>query len=304
MTLPPAGPHGGDALRIAAAAGLDASQVLDLSASLNPFAPDPSAIIAKHLGALHHYPDASNATEQMAQAVGVPADRLVLTNGGAEAIALVANLLERGSVRDPDFSLYRRHLTHVDPAAGRWRSNPSSPLGSLAAVDETAEVWDEAFYPIATGTWTRGDSHSWRLGSLTKLWSCPGLRLGYLLAPTATLAGIIRDRQPRWSVNGMALAALPDFLSETDLFGWHCAMADLRTEFVVALQELGLDVQPSTANWVLLHEAGDLRYRLIERGIVVRDCSSFGMPTTVRVALPNPTNLDRVLSAIAESLHS
>jgi histidinol-phosphate/aromatic aminotransferase/cobyric acid decarboxylase-like protein len=293
------GPHGGDARRVAHKLGLDPADVIDLSASLNPFAPDPTDIISRHLAALRDYPDATAATEQFADAIGVSRERLVLTNGGAEAIALVATHLVKGSVVEPEFSLYRRHLATVDQHAGRWRSNPASPLGTLAAPEEHAEVWDEAFYPLATGEWTRGDNTSWRLGSLTKLWSCPGLRLGYAIAPDAESADVIRALQPRWSVNGLALTAMSDFLAVTDLPGWATSIASLRTAFANELQRLGLHVDPSTANWVLVHHAAHLRAPLAKLGIVIRDCSSFGMPTTVRIALPKPGEVERVLSSIA-----
>ena len=58
--------------------------------------------------------------------------RLLLTNGGAEAIALVAAELGPGWVDEPDFSLYRRHLPAIDPDGPRWRSNPHNPTGRLA----------------------------------------------------------------------------------------------------------------------------------------------------------------------------
>jgi histidinol-phosphate/aromatic aminotransferase/cobyric acid decarboxylase-like protein len=292
------GPHGGDARRVAWQLGLDHADVIDLSASLNPFAPEPTEIISRHLSALRDYPDATAATEHLADAIGVSRDRLLLTNGGAEAIALVAAHLGKGSVVEPEFSLYRRHLATVDQHAGRWRSNPASPLGTLAAPDEHADVWDEAFYPLATGEWTRRDDTSWRLGSLTKLWSCPGLRLGYVITPDVERAEVIRTLQPRWSVNGLALAAMQDFLAATDLPGWARSIAALRTSFTSELERLGLHVNPSTANWVLVHDAAHLRMPLAKAGIVIRDCSSFGMPTTVRIALPKPHDVDRVLSSI------
>ncbi len=296
------GPHGGDARRVARQLGLDPADVIDLSASLNPFAPDPSEIIGRHLSALHEYPDATAATETLADAIAVPHERLVLTNGGAEAIALVGAHLGKGAVVEPDFSLYRRHLATVDPHAGRWRSNPASPLGTLAAPEEYAEVWDEAFYPLATGEWTRGDDTSWRLGSLTKLWSCPGLRLGYVIAPDVDGAEVIRSLQPRWSVNGLALASVDDFLAVTDLPGWAISIASLRTRFTSELERLGLRVTPSSANWVLVHDAARLRAPLARAGIVIRDCSSFGMSTTVRIALPKLQEIDRVLGSIAAAL--
>jgi len=300
-SFPAATDHGGDAPAIAAALGVDLADLLDLSASLNPFAPDVPAMAASRLSSLVAYPDHHAATLAMAEAIGVDPERLVLTNGGAEAIALVARHLGAGAVVEPEFSLYRRHLPEVDPTAGRWRSNPSNPLGVLAAADETAAVWDEAFYPLATGTWTRGDDDAWRLGSLTKLWACAGLRLGYAIAPTAAEANAIRMLQPRWAVSGLALALLPDLLAVTDLDAWTRAIAELRGRFAARIAELGFAVTDGAANWVLLDavDASLLRGQLAQHGIIVRDCSNFGLPTTVRIALPHAADLDRVLIALA-----
>ncbi len=291
--------HGGDAAAVARALGLDPASMLDLSASLNPFAPDVSALAVAHLDSLVAYPDDRPATRLLAMSLGVDPGRLVLTNGGAEAIALVAGHLGRGEVVEPEFSLYRRHLSVVEEGAGRWRSNPSNPLGVLAAPGETAAVWDEAFYALATGEWTRGDDEAWRLGSLTKLWACAGLRLGYVIAPDEAAAEAIRARRPRWSVNGLALSLVGPMLEATDLAGWSRDIADLRSRFSAGIAGLGLGVTESAANWVLVHEVAGLREGLAPRGIMVRDCTNFGLPGTVRIALPRAEHLDGVLTAIA-----
>ncbi len=303
------GHHGGDGRRVVARLGLDPSQVLDLSASLNPFAPAVSDLLVRHTQLVSHYPDAHHCTALIAAEIGVDADRIILTNGGSEAIALTAGLLRSGSISDPEFSLYRRHLNSVsdvspsEPADDRWRSNPNNPTGELARPMETALVWDEAFYPLATGLWTRSDEASWRLGSLTKLWACPGLRLGYVIAPTVDQANLVRQNQPRWAVNGMALGLIPDLLARTDLPGWADKIGTLRSRFVDELQALGLDVTPSAANWVLVSETSNLKERLAPLGIVIRDCASFGLSDTYRIALPTAKNLDRVLAAISQVSH-
>lgn len=301
--VPPAGAHGGDGVRLARALGLDPASVIDLSASLNPFAPDVGAVLADVLqrrpDALGAYPDRGPATEALADAIGVDPARLVLTNGGAEAIALVAGLERRGRVEEPEFSLYRRHLAEAAPDAPRWRSNPSNPLGRLAGATETARVWDEAFYAIATGAWTRGDEGGWRLGSLTKLWACPGLRLGYAIAPDAEAAAALCAAQPRWAVNGLALAALPVLLARSELDGWPKATAALRHALAAALRNEGFDVIDTDVNWLLVRRPG-LRDALARRGVVVRDCASFGLHDVCRVALPRPEQLAAVVRAFAE----
>ena len=285
--IPAAGAHGGDGPAIARALGID---VLDLSASLNPVAPDVAGLAARHLGALRSYPDPAEATAALARAMDVDPGRLVLTNGGAEAIALVGAELG-GSVTEPDFALYPRS------GGPRWRSNPHSPSGLLAAPDEEAGVWDEAFWPLATGTWTRGDG-TWVVGSLTKLFACPGLRIGYALAPTPGDADVIRHRRPAWSVNGLACSLLGDLLDLADLPGWAKETAELRHALVEVLRGAGLDTRPSDANWVLVDAPG-LRDRLAHRGVAVRDCASFGMPGVVRIAVPDDDGRDRVRQALA-----
>jgi histidinol-phosphate/aromatic aminotransferase/cobyric acid decarboxylase-like protein len=301
VTVPPPGQHGGDGPSVAEALGLDASSMLDLSVSLNPFAPDVPGLALGHLDSLTRYPDPDRAIRALAAAIGVEASRVVLTNGGSEAIAIVATELGPGWVDEPDFSLYRRHLPAVLAGAPRWRSNPRNPTGQLAAPDETAAVWDEAFYPLATGAWTRDDG-AVVVGSLTKVFACPGLRLGYVLAPDAHLAERLRGRQPRWSVNGIAAALVPDLLERADLPAWAAAIAALRTQLVDVLHAHGLRSRPSDAPFVLVDGAGGLRDRLAPLGIVVRDCTSFGLAGCVRIAVPGPDGLerlDRALDAVA-----
>ena len=298
MRVPPPGPHGGDGQAVAAALGVDPVSVLDLSVSLNPFAPDARALALGHLDALGRYPDLARATRALAAAVGVDVSRVVLTNGGSEAIALVAGELGPGSVDEPDFSLYRRHLPAVVAGAPRWRSNPRNPTGRLAAPGETAAVWDEAFYPLATGAWTRSDAGAVVVGSLTKVFACPGLRLGYVVAPDAHFADRLRRRQPCWAVNGIAAALVPDLLERADLPAWSRGIADLRTQLVDVLHAHGLHPRPSDAPFVLVDGAAGLRDRLAPLGIVVRDCTSFGLPDCARIAVPDPDGLERLNRAL------
>jgi histidinol-phosphate/aromatic aminotransferase/cobyric acid decarboxylase-like protein len=294
-----AGDHGGDGARLAAALGLAPGEVLDLSASLNPVAPDPAPVVARHLDALGRYPDPAAATQALAAQLSVPSSQLLLTNGGAEAIALIAAELGVGRIDEPEFSLYRRHLPATRPDAPRWRSNPHNPSGRLAKPDEMAGVWDEAFWPLATGTWTRGDASNGAIvvGSLTKLLACPGLRLGYVHAADEDLIDRIARRQPRWAVNAMACEALPDLLREVDLPCWADHIATLRHRLAVVLSAAGLDPQPSDANWLLVH-APRLRERLAAHAILVRDCASFGLPGTVRIAVPDGKGLLRLEEAL------
>jgi len=318
IDLPP-GRHGGDGRLVARSLGLDPDGVLDLSANLNPFAPPIDAVVARHLArSLGRYPDAHDvaaATAALADAMAVDADRLLLTNGGAEAIALVAAELGGGWVSSPEFSLYARHLAVLDPEGPEFRSDPNNPTGALAAPGASAGVWDEAFYPLATGRWSRrsgvvdapDEDGAIVVGSLTKVLACPGLRLGYVIVPAdgglavgcPDLLARLGRRQPRWSVSTPALVALPDLLAMVDLPGWAASVAGAREELVGVLVQHGLVPRPSAANFVLVEAAPGLRAALAPHGVVVRDCSTFGLPDSARIAVPDADGLARLDAALS-----
>ena len=209
----------------------------------------------------------------------------MLTNGGAEAISLARARFGGTVAAEPEFALHPR-----DGSGPIWRSDPHNPTGRLATDDEHADVWDEAFYPLATGRWTAGRQTLATVGSLTKLFACPGLRLGYLIADDVA--------PPLWSVNSLALALLPDLLAAAQLDKWARSIIELRGELTDVLAAYGFVGEPSDANWVLV-EASGLRERLAHHGVVIRDCTSFGLPDHVRIAVPDERGLERLSIALA-----
>lgn len=292
--VPAAGSHGGDGPLVARAIGLDPKAVLDLSQSLNPFAADVAAITARHLDALGSYPDPDSATAMLADALDVDPGRLLLTNGGSEAIALVADELG-GRVRsEPEFALHPR-----GESGPIWRSDPQNPTGRLAEVDETADIWDEAFYPLATGHWSAGRP-AITVGSLTKVFACPGLRLGYVIADDVER---LARRQPIWSVGSLPLAVLPELLESCDLPAWERAIDSARRTLVELFADRDFVVEAHAAPWILVHAPG-LREQLAIHGVIVRDCRNFGLAGVVRVAVPNSDGLAHLEAALDRALET
>ena len=286
--IPPAGAHGGDGEAVARSLGLDPRSMLDLSASLNPFAPPIAPLLVRHADTVRRYPDGELATRAMAAALGVDPDRVLLTNGGSEAIALVARALGGQVASEPEFALHPRAGT--GPV---WRSDPHNPTGVLASADQRADVWDEAFYPLATGRWTAGRPGV-VVGSLTKVFACPGLRLGYVLADDVDR---FRADQPSWPVSTLALAVLEDLLAIAELDVWARRIAAQREELARVLAKHGLEAMPTDAPWLLVTAPG-LRERLAPCGVLVRDCASFGLPGLARIAVPDDDGLARLTDAL------
>ena len=151
------------------------------------------------------------------------------------------------------------------------------------------------------------------LRTFTKFYGLTGLRVGFGLADTGIIDILGRVKMP-WSVNSLgqdaAVAALHDEAHNEE------TRTVIRAERKFLLSELvrlkGFRVYPADANYVFLDvrgsgfSAAQLRERMLERGILVRDCSSFqGLDGFyVRVAVRLRGENERLLSAFREVLSS
>ncbi|MDT0502140.1 threonine-phosphate decarboxylase CobD [Halomonas sp. PAR7] len=164
---------------------------------------------------------------------------------------------------------------------------------------------EEALTPLLTRF-----EHLILLRSLTKHFTLPGLRLGYLLADRETVR-FAAGCQPAWSVNGLAAALVAPLLADRDFAGRTEAwLATERPRLQAGLATLGLEVIPSRANFFLVRHPGgreatrQLLPALLRRGVLVRHTESFpGLDGGwLRLALGDATANQRLLAALAEVL--
>ena len=77
-----------------------------------------------------------------------------------------------------------------------------------------------------------------------------------------------------------------------------------RKRMADALCSMGIKVYPGEANFLLLYSETDLYGRLLEKGILVRDCSNYqGLRKGfIRIAVRKSGDNDKLLSAVREVL--
>jgi len=145
--------------------------------------------------------------------------------------------------------------------------------------------------------------------SMTKLHAIPGLRLGYVVGQPE-LINRLAALQPSWSLDAVSLAAglvaVRQRQSRTILLG---AMRETRERLRDTLHSLGYETADGHANFLLVHigPASAARRALLGEGFLVRDCTSFGLPDWIRVAVPASEHLDalgRAFAALARNLGS
>ena len=180
------------------------------------------------------YPDDARATAALAEAMGVdcrPARAHQRRRRGDRAGRPPPTHRLGGRVRllalpAPPAS------ASIRPVRAGGPTRTTRPAG-WPPTDDAAEIRDEAFYLLATGTWTRGDEGATVLGSLTKAWAIPGVRVGYVLARDDAEADAIRALRPRWSVNGPRVRRPPRAARQLAEPGrWRDGIASLRAELI------------------------------------------------------------------------
>lgn len=291
-------------------------QVLDFSASLNPFPPRISwNCNPEDLG---RYPDDSycELKEVIARSYNRDPAEVCVGNGSIELIRVFCSVVFRNKkdgkffAASPTFGEYALSARlagasttkHESEADVHFVCNPNNPTGLLYSKETMLEFLagtrseallfcDEAFIDLSDPRQSLSairDSRLFVLQSLTKSFAVPGLRFGFGFADPA-LAEKIEIARPPWSVNAyaeaFARAAIPH---RKDVEQSRQLIEQERQWLTEELSVLGFSPCPSMANYVLFRysmDVGPLCEKLAESDILVRDCSSFGLSDCIRVAV-------------------
>ena len=262
------------------------------------------------LDEMGEYPSARRAEAAIAARHGLSTDEILATAGAAEAFALLARARpwRRPVVVHPQFTephaaleqaghtVTEALLPHpftLDPALVPDDAdlvvvgNPTNPTGvlhpaaTLQALTRPGRlvVVDEAFIDAVPGAAESvvGAPGFLVIRSLTKHWSIPGVRAGYVTGEPGVIAELRREQSP-WSVSTMAASAIRACAS--DAAGAESdrraeAIAGWRSELTDGLDSLGIPYVPSSTSFVLarLGEGGHAALR--RAGIAVRRADTF-----------------------------
>jgi histidinol-phosphate/aromatic aminotransferase/cobyric acid decarboxylase-like protein len=292
--------------------------------------------------ASERYPDERPARAALAARHRRSAEEILPVNGAAEAFWLLAHSLRprRAACVHPGFTepeaalrATGTEIVRVFREPGEWRldpasvpddtdlvvvGNPDNPTGALEPAALLAGVArpgrtlvvDESFMDFVPEepeslAGARDVPGLVVVRSLTKLWTLPNVRAGYLIGPARLVRALEARRQP-WSVNALACAALEHCAADRETPRRIAAeAAAARADLVARLVALPAveRVWTGAANFVLLQAADGPAVvdTLRLRGIVVRPCASFpGLgPHHIRVAV-QPGAADILVPALEE----
>jgi len=320
--------HGGRVIALRQKYGPD---LLDVSASMNPFLPNVSCDFRDV--DLCVYPDDTYSAlkDKIGRIFSRPSDEICVGNGSAELIRVYCTVvLSSGDtvrIDPPTFGEYDLSvkLAGASVVSGmdanlRVICNPNNPTGILTPRDEMLALLDdctkkgsrlfldEAFMELAARDESISDIRSDELfvmRSITKCFSVPGIRFGFGFGPADLIEKIETVRIP-WTVNAFAEAYTMQALDHYDDLLVSAEKISAEREWYFArLAELGLSFAQSSVNFILVHlgrNASEFTGAMLKHGVLVRDCTSFGLPESIRISVETRERNLRVVEALSACL--
>jgi len=199
---------------------------------------------------------------------------------------------------------------------GVFICNPNNPTGQYLSRQEIEQVLqahpqsllilDKAYSAFAEESWSSTElipqGNIISMCSMTKDYALPGLRLGYAVA-SKEIIRTLRKVCPPWNVNAVAQKAGVLVLKDDKYLKQCDSKIRQAKQFLVGeLRNMGFAVLPSKTNFFLVKVGNGKQFRasLLKRGIMVRDCASFGLPEYVRIAVLTMPECQKLINTLKE----
>jgi threonine-phosphate decarboxylase len=219
------------------------------------------------------------------------------------------------------------NITELEPDNYKsvFLCNPNNPTANLLKREEVlklaqrcndSEVFlfvDEAFIELSgpkesISEFAASNDFVVVLRSLTKTYAVPGLRIGFAIAST-NFAKLLNNIRLTWNLNSVAVSVSEKLLINNsrylnrslELINKERKWLDSRLNSI-----RGFKTYPSDANFILIDirefflNSSELTERMLGQGIIIRDCTSFGLENHIRVAVRKRNENKKLIKAFSK----
>ncbi|MGC8662008.1 MAG: aminotransferase class I/II-fold pyridoxal phosphate-dependent enzyme [Nitrososphaeria archaeon] len=300
---------------------------IDFSYSTNPYSP---RFIERYLkqAEFEKYPYCEDGLEEKIKSKFGIREEVTLGAGITELLYMVAHATRKAPsmIMRHTYGEYERvsrlfgkpvhFIDSLDPDVGVFSSkknftiffaNPNNPTGKLydyieELIDSTQRnnstlVLDESFINFAD----RKPKYSFAdnlivLRSFTKEYGIPGIRIGYAISTKSFKKKLAEYRMP-WGIGAAGCAAIDAILKNQSYLS--TTLPKIKNERYKLEKRLGLR---TGANFFLAEvaDAGEATRLLEENGVLVRDCTSFGLPAMIRFSVKKPKENRKLVAALVK----
>ena len=172
-------------------------------------------------------------------------------------------------------------------------ANPNNPIGNLLDKELMKELIlhckDKGIYVVVDECFIEFCGHQFSLlpeideyehliivRTFTKIFTIPGVRLGYLVCKNNAVHTKIAGQIPEWNLScfaqeaGCICAKQAEFIEKTKIY-----IEEERQYMEKGLMQIGLRTFPSVSNFITIYSDKPLYEKLLNRGILIRDCGNF-----------------------------
>lgn len=226
----------------------------------------------------------------------------------------------------------KEFINRIEGVKAAFLCNPNNPTGLLIPFEDLIDIVDKAekenafifidedfmdFAPKEKRSSLIREIHSYQnlfiLRSFTKFFGLTGLRIGYGISNREVIEIMSKAKIP-WNINCLAEAAAIATLKDLDFPDKTYRLIEEERDFLIneLSQIKGFDIIPSDANFFLISikktglKAKELKHKLLNFGILIRDCDSFkGLDDYyVRVAIRTRKENEYLIEALKKVINS
>lgn len=196
--------------------------------------------------------------------------------------------------------------------------NPNNPTGTCvgaaefdrfvaALPDDVVLAVDEAYfefvrradYPDVISLMNRRPG-TLVLRTFSKVYGLAGIRIGYGICDPELASYLERARHP-FNVNRLAEVAALAALDDEEHARRTIELNTSGIEYLTTeLAKMGIETWPSEANFILARTGASVFDALLERGVIVRPMSGFGLTEHVRISIGLPEENERLIKTLTE----
>lgn len=172
-------------------------------------------------------------------------------------------------------------------------ANPNNPTGKLMSKEyirkllnicKNNNIWvvlDECFIEFSGNEFSmlteiEDYDNLLLVRAFTKIFSIPGVRLGYMVCSNINILERIKKNLPEWNISTFAEEAGVVCASQLAFLEKTVEYVKIEREFLLdRLEQLGLRTFSSYTNFILVYSKKPLYEELLKRGILIRDCENF-----------------------------
>ena len=306
--------HGANVFEIAKNKGIEIKDIRDFSSNINPLGPSKKALdgLLDNLNLLSSYPDVDyiDLRNSISNYVNCKSHNIVLGLGSTEILkdAIKFFAPKVSMILSPCYSEYENELNKINSEIIEYNleeknveflvfANPNNPTGTILSADEIEKILRETdakilvdetyieFTDMSTYSSTSLIDSYKNLAVVrgtSKFFALPGIRLGYGLSSDLNFLNYFKNKEVLWQINSVAEICGKVMFSDEDYLREVFDFIRSRRNYIFSEISKIKNLKPhkSFGNFILIKILGgpnatELREKLLEKGLVIRDCKSF-----------------------------